>query len=86
MSEPLSSDPRDPASPSCRSERRIRVTADGASVGTEFQSRVADGKYECRYTCQFWSGRLGVGGRALRSYGFWTQVDLQRGLLRQVRS
>ena len=27
-----------------------RVMADGAQVGTEFQSRIADGnKYECRY-------------------------------------
>ena len=26
-----------------------RVTADGAPVGTESQSRIADEKYECRY-------------------------------------
>ena len=47
-----------------------RVTANGALVGTELQSRVADGKYECRYTSVLEWGDLGVGICATWSYRF----------------
>ena len=51
-------------------------TANGASVRTEFHSRVA---HERRRVLEWGGGRLGVSLCAPRSHGFWARVNLQRG-------
>ena len=81
--------------PSVSADLKVgRVTADGAPVGRELQSRIACRKYECRYVSvlEWGGGRWGggeeggvellfvlLGAAAVRGL-------LQQGLYRQVRS
>ena len=64
-----------PSNPSVQMWRQEVVTVDGALVGTEYQSWITDGKWECRFvSCAHWS------------CGFWAPADLQQGLCQQDRS